>query len=80
MDPILAASGFRNLGQFVAAVNASFNDPTIQFRALKALMTGDPPMSLGQAKQQLRGTQPAVVTTTVPAASLTSVTNPTDQR
>jgi hypothetical protein len=69
MDPILAAADFRNLGQFVAAVNACYNDPTIEFKALRALMTGDPPMSLGQAKQQLRATQPAVVTTTVPTTT-----------
>jgi hypothetical protein len=69
MDPILAASQFRNLGQFVAAVNASYNDPSIQFVALKALMTGNPPMSLGQAKQQLRGT--ATVTSTVPTLTPT---------
>lgn len=68
MDPIVAASGFRNLGQFVAAVNVSFNNPGVQFRALKALMTGTPPMSLGQALQQLRGLEPAVASTTANAA------------
>ena len=63
MDPIAAASGFRNLGQFVAAVNVSSNNPGVQFSALKALMTGNPPMSLGQALQQLRGLEPATATT-----------------
>ena len=63
MDPIGAASGFRNLGQFVAAVNVSSNNPGVQFSALKALMTGNPPMSLGQALQQLRGLEPATATT-----------------
>jgi hypothetical protein len=68
MDPVVAASGFRNLGQFVAAVNVSFNNPTVSFRALKALMTGTPPMSLGQALQQLRGLDPATATTTANTA------------
>ena len=63
MDPIAAASGFRNLGQFVAAVNVSSNNPGVQFSALRALMTGNPPMSLGQALQQLRGLEPATATT-----------------
>jgi hypothetical protein len=65
MDPVVAASGFKNLGQFVAAVNASYNDPAIQFRSLKALMTGDPAMSLGQAKQHLKANPPPVATVTV---------------
>jgi hypothetical protein len=64
MDPILAAAEFRNLGQFVAAVNVSFNNPGISFGALNKLMNGDPPMSLGQALQQLRGLDPATATTT----------------
>ncbi|HEX6739539.1 MAG TPA: hypothetical protein VF310_14770 [Vicinamibacteria bacterium] len=52
-----AASGFKNLGQFVAAVNVSHNHG-IAFADLKALMTGDHPLSLGQALQQLRGLNP----------------------
>lgn len=67
-DPILAAAGFRNLGQFVAAVNVSFNHPEIQFKALRGLMTGTPPMSLGQALQQLRGLDPATATSTANTA------------
>ena len=35
---------------------------------LKALMTGVPPMSLGQALQQLRGLDPAAATTTANTA------------
>jgi hypothetical protein len=71
LDPIAAASDFRNLGQFVAAVNASYNNPgVIEFKALKFLMTGDPPMSLGQAKQQLMGT--ATTTATSPTATTTA--------
>jgi hypothetical protein len=59
-----AAAGFRNLGQFVAAVNNAKDAD--QFWQLKALMTGwtldaegnqvptgEPTMSLGQAKQKL---------------------------
>jgi hypothetical protein len=49
-----AAAGFRNLGQFVAAVNVSQN-LGIPFDTLKAKMTGPDPVSLGQAIQQLKG-------------------------
>jgi hypothetical protein len=66
-DPIAAASGFRNLGQFVAAVNASYNKG-ISFAALKALMTGPEPMSLGKAMQQLKGLDPATADTAANAA------------
>jgi hypothetical protein len=48
-----AAAGFRNLGQFVAAVNVSKN-LGIPFPDLKAAMTGPDAVSLGQAIQQLR--------------------------
>ena len=47
-----AASGFRNLGQFVAAVNASHNHG-IPFAQLKTRMV-DQGMSLGQAMQATR--------------------------
>jgi len=53
-DVNAAAAGFRNLGQFVAAVNVSHN-LGISFVDLKALMTGDHPKSLGQSIQQLKG-------------------------
>jgi len=65
-----ASAGFRNWGQFNAAVNASFNH-NIPFAELKARMTGIPvgstertmtPMSLGQAIQSFKGT-----TTTAPS-------------
>jgi hypothetical protein len=49
-----AATGFRNLGQFVAAVNVSQN-LGIPFDTVKAKMTGPDPVSLGQAIQQLKG-------------------------
>lgn len=58
-----ASQGFRNRGQFIAAVNAS-NNHNIPFADLKAKMTGiapggtEPtmaPMSLGQAIQSFKG-------------------------
>lgn len=57
-----ASSGFKNRGQFIAAVNAS-NNHNIPFADLKAKMTGiapgatEPtmtPMSLGQALQSFK--------------------------
>ncbi len=51
-DPVLAAKGFRNFGQFVAAVNVSHN-LGIPFKELKADMV-QKHMSLGQSIQDLR--------------------------
>jgi hypothetical protein len=51
-DLTLAAAGFRNLGQFVAAVNVS-NNLGIPFSQLKKRMV-DQGMSLGQAIQDAR--------------------------
>jgi hypothetical protein len=51
-DMMVAADGFRNLGQFVAAVNVS-NNLNIPFADLKARMVNDG-MSLGQAIQSER--------------------------
>jgi hypothetical protein len=48
-----AASGFKNLGQFVAAVHVSHN-LGIPFDQLKAAMIGPPSQSLGKAIQQLQ--------------------------
>lgn len=48
-----ASSGFRNLGQFVAAAHVSHN-LGIPFDQLKLKMTGDSPVSLGKAIHQLR--------------------------
>jgi hypothetical protein len=45
--------GFRNYGQMVAARHVSEN-LGVDYDALKGLMTGDNPRSLGQAIQQLR--------------------------
>jgi hypothetical protein len=48
-----AARGFKNQGQFIAALHVSRN-LDIPFRDLKAKMTGSNPMSLGRAIQELR--------------------------
>ena len=48
-----AADGFRNQGQFIAALNASKNQG-IPFASLKAEMTGPNALSLGQAIDKLR--------------------------
>ena len=45
--------GFKNYGQMVAARHVSEN-LGIDYDALKGLMTGDNPKSLGQAIQELR--------------------------
>jgi hypothetical protein len=66
-DIDLAAAGFRNLGQFVAAVNVS-NNLGLSFDALKARMTGTDPVSLGQAIQQVKGLDAATATTTAQTA------------
>jgi hypothetical protein len=47
-----AADGFRNQGQFIAALQQSQNHD-ISFADLKAEMTGDNPLSLGQAMRKL---------------------------
>jgi len=56
-----AAAGFKNLGQFVAAVHVSHN-LGIPFDQLRARMVGANAVPLGQAIQALR---PATTTTTV---------------
>ncbi len=48
-----AAGGFKNLGQFVAAVHVSHN-LNIPFDQLKAKMVGSPSLSLGKAIQELK--------------------------
>src|SRR5207249_9367245 len=50
-----ASQGFKNLGQFVAAVHVSHN-LGIPFAQLKAKMTGPPAESLGKAIEQLKPT------------------------
>jgi hypothetical protein len=63
----LAAAGFKNLGQFVAAVNVS-NNLGLSFDDLKARMTGPNPVSLGQAIQQVKGLDATTATTTAQTA------------
>ena len=48
-----ASAGFKNQGQFIAALHASRN-LNIPFSQLKSRMTGNDAMSLGQAIQELR--------------------------
>lgn len=52
-DLTAASQGFKNLGQFVAAVHVSHN-LGIPFDQLKAKMTGPPPESLGKAIHDLK--------------------------
>jgi hypothetical protein len=52
-DVSAAAAGFKNLGQFVAAVHVAHN-LDIPFDALRARLTGPQPMSLGQAIGELK--------------------------
>jgi hypothetical protein len=52
-DVSAAAAGFKNLGQFVAAVHVSHN-LDIPFDALKTRLTGPQPVSLGQAIGELK--------------------------
>ncbi|HET8645229.1 MAG TPA: hypothetical protein VFO85_07055, partial [Vicinamibacteria bacterium] len=74
MDVMAAASDFRNLGQFMAAVNVS-NNLGLDFLALKALMTGPEQLSLGQAIQRLKGLD----TTTASARAATAEAQATAQ-
>ena len=53
-----AASGFKNLGQFVAAVHVAHN-LGIPFDELKAKMLGPPSESLGKAIHDLKPDVPA---------------------
>ena len=47
-----ASTGFKNMGQFVAALHVSHN-LNIPFDQLKGKMTGKPPISLGKAIHEL---------------------------
>jgi len=58
-DLMLASAGFRNLGQFVAAVNVS-NNLKIPFTELKTKMVTDG-LSLGQAIQALKPTASSTI-------------------
>jgi hypothetical protein len=66
-----AAEGFRNQGQFIAAVNAAKNE-NLSFVDLKAKMTGDNPMSLGQALQALGVSDTDAASSEAPATETTT--------
>jgi hypothetical protein len=59
-DLMLASADFRTLGQFVSAVNVSYNLPGISFTELKTKIITDG-MSLGQAIQALRPLSSATI-------------------
>jgi hypothetical protein len=72
-----ATAGFKNFGQFVAAVNVS-NNLGIRFADLKAAMTGttlagqptnQPTLSLGQAIQKYKGVDTTTATNTANTAT-----------
>jgi hypothetical protein len=65
-DPMAASAGFKNLGQFVAAVNVS-NNLGIDFNLLKGLMVNRG-MSLGQAIQQAKAIEARRATSLANAA------------
>lgn len=66
-DLMTAAAGFRNLGQFNAAVNASYNHK-LSFTELKIRMV-DQGMSLGQAVKEVRALSTTTPTTTTTTAT-----------
>jgi hypothetical protein len=65
-----ASNGFRNQGQFIAALHVSQN-LNIPFTDVKRAMTGPNPMSLGQSIHKLR---PSVDATTAERRALTQTT------
>jgi len=72
-----ASRGFKNQGQFIAALQASHNH-NLPFRDLKAAMLGKngaAPMSLGQAMHSLRSA-PSTPTTTPTTTTPGSTTTP----
>lgn len=74
-DLMLAAEGFRNLGQFVAAVNVS-NNLNIDFVQLKTSMVDDG-LSLGQSIQKLRPTADATREASLAESQATTFLNTT---
>jgi hypothetical protein len=71
-----ATTGFRNQGQFIAALNASKNQG-VSFADLQTAMTVDG-LSLGQAVRQLRNAPPAPDAPDAPATGgTTPPTTPT---
>jgi hypothetical protein len=74
-DLMLASEGFRNLGQFVAAVNVS-NNLKIPLVDLKASMVDDG-LSLGQSIQKLRPTANATQEASLAESQATVLLNTT---
>lgn len=72
---MLAAEGFRNLGQFVAAVNVS-NNLGIDFVQLKTSMVDDG-LSLGQSIQKLRPAADATREASLAESQATTLLNTT---
>jgi len=73
-DLMLAAEGFRNLGQFVAAVNVS-NNLKIPFADLKMSMV-DEGNSLGQSIKTLRPTADAAREVSIAESQTSVLLNP----
>ena len=74
-----ASRGFKNQGQFIAALQAS-NKHNIPFRQLKAAMlgrNGAAPMSLGQAMHSLRSSTPTRTPTPTPTPTPAPTPTPT---
>jgi hypothetical protein len=71
IDPVVAAGSFKNLGQFVAAVNVSHNQG-IDFKALRQLMSGPEQLSLGQAIQRLKHVDAPTADAAVDTATATA--------
>ena len=82
MSASAASKGFRNWGRFVAAVHASRN-LNIPFQSLKLKMTGDMPLSLGQAIQAIQSgsiTPTAMVTHNSRTATTASAVTQAEQQ
>jgi len=77
-----ATTGFRNQGQFIAALNASANHPNVSFADLQEAMTVDG-LSLGQAMKKVQSaptTTEATGTTSTTTLSGTSTTSTRTKR
>jgi hypothetical protein len=73
-----ATAGFRNQGQFIAALEASVNHPNVSFADLQKAMTVDG-LSLGQAMKHLRSASATTggSTTGTPTTSTSTTTTQT---
>jgi hypothetical protein len=71
-----ATTGFRNQGQFIAALEQAANHPNISFADLQQAMTVDG-LSLGQAMKQLRSTTSTNASSASTTSTTTTSTDPT---